>query len=104
MTAGSYDAVLWYTCPEADAGATVVVSSGAAATTATIAPGWDPPTNRGEDRIERRGEGFDKEFRPLPLGRLDLSAGPATITLRATRIPGGSVADVRRLVLVPLGG
>jgi hypothetical protein len=64
-------------------------------------PGWDPPLDTNYDRVPRKGEGFDKEFRPLALGWIELAAGPATLTLRAKTIPGGSVADVRRLVLVP---
>jgi hypothetical protein len=101
LTAGSYDAELWYTCPEADAGSTISLTCGPASTQATIQPGWDPPLDTTHDRVPRKGEGFDKEFRPLALGRIELTAGPATLTLRATTIPGGSVADVRRLVLVP---
>ena len=102
LTAGSYDAVLWYTCPEADAGSQVTLACGDTSTQATIQPGWDPPLDTNHDRVPRKGEGFDKDFRPLALGRIDLAAGPATLTLRATAIPGGSVADVRRLVLVPI--
>ena len=64
-------------------------------------PGWDPPLDTNHDRVPRKGERFDKEFRPLSLGQIKLAAGPATLTLRATTIPGGSVADVRSLVLVP---
>ncbi|MCX7431960.1 MAG: sulfatase-like hydrolase/transferase [Planctomycetia bacterium] len=101
LTAGSYDAVLWYTCPEADAGSTVTLACGPASTPATIHPGWDPPLFPHNDRVPRKGEGFEKEFRPLTLGRIELAAGHATLTLRATAIPGGSVADVRRLVLMP---
>jgi arylsulfatase A-like enzyme len=101
LTAGSYDAELWYTCPEDDAGSTISLTCGPASTQATIQPGWDPPLDTTHDRVPRKGEGFDKEFRPLALGRIELTAGPATLTLRATTIPGGSVADVRRLVLVP---
>jgi arylsulfatase A-like enzyme len=101
LTAGSYDAELWYTCPEADAGSTIALACGPASTQATIQPGWDPPLDTTHDRVPRKGEGFDKEFRPLALGEIELAAGPATLTLRATTIPGGSVADVRRLVLVP---
>jgi len=102
LAAGDYEAVLWYTCPEADAGSTVTLSCGDAAVTATVSPGWDPPLNRGEDRVDRRGEGFDKDFRPLSLGRIELARGHATLTLAATQIPAASVADVRRLVLVPV--
>ena len=101
LTAGPYEAELWYTCPEADAGSTIVLACGAATTQATVRPAWDPPPATNHDRVPRKGEGFDKEFRPLRLGRIELAAGHATLTLRATAIPGGSVADVRRLVLVP---
>jgi len=101
LTPGDYDAELWYTCPVADTGSTVTLSCGAAAVTGRIAPGWDPPLRIDEDRVPRKGEGFDKEFRPLPLGRIRLDAGPATLTLRADTVPGATVADVRRLVLVP---
>jgi arylsulfatase A-like enzyme len=101
LTAGSYDAELWYTCPEADAGSTIALTCGPASTQATIQPGWNPPLDTTHDRVPRKGEGFDKEFRPLTLGRIELAAGPTTLTLRATAIPGGSVADVRRLVLMP---
>jgi len=101
LTAGQYDAELWYTCPEADAGSTIALACGPASTQATMQPGWDPPLDTNHDRVPRKGEGFDKDFRPLALGRIELAAGPATLTLRATTIPGSSVADVRRLVLVP---
>ena len=69
--------------------------------TGQIAPGWDPPLRDDVDRVPRKGEGFDKEFRPLRLGRIRLDAGPATLALRADTVPGATVADVRRLVLVP---
>ena len=54
------------------------------------------------DRIDPASEDDSKDFRPLPLGVIDLPAGPGTLRLRATAIPGKSVADVRRLVLVPV--
>jgi hypothetical protein len=103
LTPGRYEAVLWYTCPEADAGATVELACGAAMTRGTITPGWDPPLERNDDRVSRGAEGFVKEFRPLTLGPIDLAAGPGRLVLRATAIPGRSVADVRRLVLMPVG-
>jgi arylsulfatase A-like enzyme len=99
---GRYSAELWYTCPSADTGATVVLSGGGGTVTGTIHPGWDPPLNTGDDRIARgHGESFSKDFKPLPLGTITLGKGPTTLVLRATTIPGGSAADVRRLVLRP---
>jgi len=99
---GRYAAEIWYTCPPADAGATVTLSGGGGTVTGTIHPGWDPPLNTADDRIPRgHGESFSKEFRPLSLGTIALDKGPTTLVLRATTIPGASVADVRRLVLRP---
>ncbi|MFM1997333.1 MAG: hypothetical protein RLZZ111_1720, partial [Planctomycetota bacterium] len=102
LTAGRYEATLWYTCAAADAGSTVRLTCGTASAEATITPAWDPPPGENMDRVPRRAEGIDKEFRPLSLGTIDLAAGPVTLELRATQIPGRSVADVRRLVLVPV--
>jgi arylsulfatase A-like enzyme len=102
-TPGRYEAILWYTCPTGDAGAAVELACGTAAVTARVAPGWDPPLEQDDDRVPRAAEGYSKEFRPLSLGTIDLPAGPGTLILRATAIPGKQVADVRRLVLVPVG-
>lgn len=100
---GRYAAELWYTCPPGDAGATVVLSGGGGTVTGTIAPGLDPPLNTSDDRIPRgHGESFSKAFRPLSLGTIVLQKGPTTLDLRATQIPGKSVADIRRLVLRPV--
>ncbi|MEI6239857.1 MAG: sulfatase-like hydrolase/transferase [Planctomycetia bacterium] len=100
---GRYTAELWYTCPLADSGSTVTLSGGSATVTGTITPGWDPPLNTADDRVPRgHGESFSKEFRSLTLGTITLTKGPTTLVLRATQIPGASVADIRRLVLRPV--
>jgi arylsulfatase A-like enzyme len=100
---GRYTAELWYTCPPADAGSTVTLSGGKATVTGTIAPGWDPPLNTADDRVPRgHGESFSKQFRPLTLGTITLAKGPTTLVLRASTIPGASVADICRLVLRPV--
>jgi len=109
VTPGRYEADLWYTCPPADAGATVRLTAlpdgadlAARSVTATVTPGWDPPANRGDDRVGRDAESFEKPFRTLPLGTIDLAAGPQTLRLDAPAVPGATVADVRRLVLRPV--
>lgn len=100
VRAGCYNVELWYTVPEADAGATIEVACGTGKLVATVGPGWNPPLKTGEDRVPR-GESYDKDFQPLRLGAIELAAGTAPLRLRATAIPGATVADVRRLVLIP---
>jgi hypothetical protein len=98
-TAGDYEAVLHYTAPES-AGATVELSFGDARLAGKIAPGWDPPLMANQDTLPRpKAESRMKEFRPLILGTIHLARGRGLLRLRATEIPGPSVADVRLLTL-----
>lgn len=99
-TAGEYEVTLDYTCPLADAGATIELSLGESKLSGRVEPGWDPPLFDNQDNIERpAGESRMKEFRPLELGNIRLAKGRGRLTLRATRVPGASVMDLRRLTL-----
>lgn len=101
--AGKYAAVVYYTCPQADVGATVELSCGEARTTGRVAEAHDPPLRGAEnDRVPRRGESYVKDFRPLRLGELDLNQGRGQLTLRALEIPGKQVMDVRYVTLTRL--
>lgn len=104
QTAGRYEVVIDYTCPEADAGSTIELSLGDARLTGKVGPGWDPPLYTNQDTLPRpHGESQMKEFRPLRLGMVELPKMKGELRLRAIEIPGGSVLDLRRvtLMLVP---
>lgn len=99
--AGRYEAILHYTCAKADVGATVELSFGAAKWTGTVAEAHDPPLRGAkEDRVPRQGESYVKDFKPLSLGVVEVAAGKGTLTLRAPKVPGKAVADVRAVELV----
>jgi hypothetical protein len=98
-TTGEYDAVIYYTCPDADAGSTVELSFASSKLTGKVAPGWDPPLIDNQDRVPRQGESIMKEFHALKLGRMHLDKGRGVLTLRALDIPGKSVMDVRLVTL-----
>jgi len=99
QTSGEYDAVLYYTCPPDDAGSMIELSFHNAKLTGLVSPGWDPPLNTGEDRVPRKGESYQKDFRALSLGRFRLERGRGPLTLRALRVAGKQVADVRLITL-----
>lgn len=102
-TAGRYEATVDYTCPEPDVGSTIELACGAGRLEATVAPGWDPPLYTDQDTLPRPpAESKMKEFRTLRLGEITLEAGRAPLVLRAVRIPGRSVMDLRRLTLTLL--
>ena len=99
-TTGDYAVEILYTCPEADVGSTVEMEFNGAKLTGKVAPGWDPPLYTNQDTIPRpAGESQMKEFRGLNLGVLRLEKGRGLLTLRATKIPGRNVMDVRQVNL-----
>jgi arylsulfatase A-like enzyme len=103
QTAGQYEVVIDYTCPEEDAGAVMELVWKGSRLRGRVAPGWDPPLFTNQDTLPRpAAESRMKEFRPLPLGTMHLEAGTGELVLRAVEIPGSSVMDVRRLTLTLL--
>jgi hypothetical protein len=102
---GDYEVVIDYTCPDADAGATIEVAFNGSRLTGKVAPGWDPPLYTNQDTIPRpAGESRMKEFRPLRLGVIRLEKGLGPMTLKALEVPGKSVMDVRSVTLTLLNG
>lgn len=99
-TPGRYEAVVLYTCPAADVGSTVELSLRGSRVEGTVAPANDPPLMGAEhDRYPRQGESLVKDFHPLRLGELDLTAGRGLLTLKALKVPGRQVMDVRGVML-----
>jgi arylsulfatase A-like enzyme len=104
-TAGRYEAVVYYTCPAADAGASVELSLNDSRATAKVAEAFDPPLRGAEhDRFPREGESYVKDFKPLGFGPMELKAGRGLLTLRAVEVPGKRVMDVRMVVLTLVTG
>lgn len=102
-TTGRYEAIIEYTCPEADVGSLVELSFGSSRLSHRIEEAWDPPLLSNQDTLPRpAAESTMKVFRPLKLGELDLKRGQGLLTLRASEIPGKTVMDVRQLTLTLL--
>ena len=49
--------------------------------------------------MPRKGESYMKDFKPLPLGALELKPTRGQLTLRALNVAGKQVMDVRYIVL-----
>lgn len=99
-TSGTYDATVYYTCPQADVGSTVELSLGANRVCAKLTQAHDPPAiGAAQDRSPRAGESLVKEFRPLSLGTLRMEQGRGPLVLRALQMPGAQVMEVRAVEL-----
>ena len=101
--AGEFVVDLYYTCAEKDLGSVIELRCGGASVAAKIREAFDPPYIASEDDRVKRMEGDDKKWRPMSIGKIMLAKGKATLTLRATEMPGGSVMDFRLLMLRRVG-
>ena len=102
-TAGKYEAVVYYTCPKADVGSVIELGFNGSRVEATVSAAHDPPLHGQEhDRCPREGESLVKDFKPMRLGVMDLKPGRGELTLRALKVPGKTVMDVRLILLTLL--
>lgn len=97
--AGTYEAVLYYTCPADDVGSTVELSFNGSSVKGKVTEAHDPPLVGAEQDRAKRSESLVKDFKPMVLGNIKLSQGTGELTLRALQIPGKQVMDFRLLIL-----
>ena len=98
IESGNFDVVLYYTCPQKDAGSTFELRFGESRLKGQIVEGFDPPLRGMEhDRVERT-ESYVKDFKALNLGTMHLEKGRGELTLQALNIPGSTVMDFRLLM------
>ncbi len=100
---GAYNAVLHFTAPAA--GSVVELRCGTARLESAVPVAHDPPLfGAKDDRHDRGQESYAKDFKPWSLGVIQLPAGRHQLSLRALRIVGSAVADVRYLILTRRDG
>jgi hypothetical protein len=98
--AGTFDAEIYYACPKSDVGSTVELSFLGATARGKVSEPNDPPLwGAAVDRVERGGESYWKDFKPLRVGAIDLKKGRGELTLKAVELAGKQVAEVRYVAL-----
>ncbi|MFA6563469.1 MAG: arylsulfatase [Verrucomicrobiia bacterium] len=101
VKAGAYEVCLRQLCPKENAGAKVRVSIGDAKLEGVI-PGGPvkviPLPNRVPQDKSKNVYG-NREWSLLKLGQMNLAKGPARLTIEAVSNPGGTVMDLKGVVL-----
>jgi len=98
---GEFEVYMYYA--SAGVGTQLMLRFGDASIAATITDANDVPlTGMARDRYPRQ-EGYTKHWKPMRLGRMNLRRGRGTLTLRATKVAGDRVADMRLLVFQRVG-
>jgi len=102
--AGTYEAVVYYTCAPENVGVRLQLACEGASGDAveqTVTRAFDPPFyDKSKERV-LPSHYYVKDFRPLKMSRpIRLSAGRATLRLRALKIPGQQAVDVHSIELI----
>jgi hypothetical protein len=99
-TPGDYEAIIWYTCSQKETGSLLELILNDSIWKGKITEAFESPLRGMDlDRVNRGAESYMKDFQPLSLGTIPLPKGEGVLTLKASQIPGSSVADVRRVDL-----
>lgn len=99
IESGRYEVQLYYTCPQQDVGSTIELSIGDQLVTATIDQAAESPLiGAKEDRVPRM-EGYVRWWKPMTLGNLQIKPGRQTLVLKAQKVAGSQVAEMRLLML-----
>lgn len=95
---GVFEVELYYTAKERDLGSQFELGFGESSLKGTISKAHDPPlVGESRDRGPRI-ESYTKDFISMDLGKMQLKKGRGNLTLKALKIPGEEVMDVRLLL------
>ncbi len=97
-----YEVYLRYTCPEAQIGSTVEVTIGNSKLQTRITEAFDPPLLPSPDQVPRK-EAYEKPWKLLKLGEMEVPAGSSVLSLHALKVAGKEVAEVKSVLLRPVG-
>lgn len=97
-TTGKYQVNVLYTSPEP--GDAFTIEFNKSRISGKITDAFNPPLIDSPDRVERKGESYEKEFKTLPVGVVDLQKGRGALKLLATDMKGQKFADIRAVELV----
>lgn len=103
LAEGEHEVEVYYTCPAEDVGANFELTFNGQSVSGKISEAHDPPLLYPEyDRVARM-ESYEKPFKPLKIGKIQLPKGKGWLTLKATEIPGSQVMEFRLMMLTRIG-
>ncbi|KAA0992290.1 sulfatase-like hydrolase/transferase [Dyadobacter aurulentus] len=97
-TSGKYKVNIYYTSPEPGDAFTLTFNQ--KSISGKIRDVFDPPLIESPDRVKRQAESYEKEFKTLEVGEVDLQKGRGVLKLVATDIQGEKFADIRAVELI----
>ncbi|MCG2462922.1 sulfatase-like hydrolase/transferase [Flavobacteriaceae bacterium F89] len=97
LAVGDFEVDLYYTAKKTDLGASFELRLGNERLEGEVTEAHDPPLVGKERDRDPRQESYTKDFVAMHLGKIHLEKGRGSLTLKALKIPGEGVMDVRLL-------
>ncbi|MEP0712683.1 arylsulfatase [Algoriphagus sp.] len=99
LTSGNYKATIYYACAESAVGSSILLRHQGNEVSTVVTEANESDFVAVEyDRVAR-DESFEKDFKPLELGLIQLEKGRHPLVLKASEIAGPEFIEVRLLVL-----
>lgn len=99
LAGGRYRVRLRYACPEDAVGSVFRLSAGSASLDIPIQDSWvSAPHGAAEQVIKNQGAYLSREWRDLDAGELVLAEGTHSLELRAVKMPGVEMPNIKALI------
>lgn len=95
---GKFEVEIYYTAKEKDLGSEFELRLGDSSLKGIVTKAHDPPLVGADRDRDPRIESYTKDFIPMALGKIQLKKGRGNLVLKALKIPGEEVLDVRLLL------
>lgn len=99
LTSGEYKATVFYTCKNSAVGSILLLNQGENEVRTVIKEAHDSEFLNVEYDRSPRDESFEKDYKPMEIGTIQLDKGHHPITMKASEIKGPEFIEVRLLVL-----
>jgi hypothetical protein len=97
--AGKYEFFMKYICDWEDIGSIVYIETANGKLEAEITEGYDYKLDESNELVYRHTIPFNPEWKILKFGAIELKEGRQTLSLKASKINGRLIADVRSVIL-----
>ncbi|MFT4858687.1 MAG: arylsulfatase A-like enzyme [Algoriphagus sp.] len=104
LTAGKYKATVYYTSKASAVGSTLVLKQGENEINTGITEAHDSDFLAIEFDRSPRDESYEKDYKPLEIGIIQLDKGHHPLTMKALEIKGSEFIEVRLLILERMPG
>lgn len=97
-TPGKYLVSVYYTCPESSIGSQILLDFDGNGVIGEIEEPFDPELIPSPDRVKRFGS-YEKPFRELKLGEVELSQKKGKLTVKSIKMVGSQLPDIKMIKL-----